>query len=607
MKKSLLLAAALSVAVVASAQVANHAGKVQANAAPAQMMKNAKIEKRVGTHATTAVSKAAAPKRVVPANTAYYLRPKGTMYCNWDKNGSGFVMPFVYTKPYDTVTWRNMSTAQGAPSWGYWLYSVDNGQRDSLISTDQDLTVRYGYEYEDAPYLTVGSSVYTLSGYRVNRTTGAIESTATSGVASVPNSMEIYSSFETNMLSSAHYYGSSNRFGQEMYGWTYYSGAQGPDGDEDNSGFWFGKNYSGWNVYGCGFEKPTSPYVLNKIYMWVTSLAVTEDVDLEARVYRLADLPAYNDTASAGIDPALLNEENLIATGRTTITTDMNADGSPILEFTLYETDPELGIEYETTPEINDAIVIAIVGMDDERIQTISALVTTDEEDEGVGEVTFLGHQEDGTILTLTGLNNFFTSGEFKAGSSILIDVTRPFITYNYTFETGEYTFPNAGGKLEYPDYGLEGISFFATSPKADWMVTTLDGNDVPDWLTITLEDDMEDGEWSGTVNANVTAAALPADLTGRTAVVRFAINGGYVDYKFIQGDGGDEPQPHQGIVGDINDDGQVDVSDVNIAIDIVLGKDSNDNYDGRADLTGDGQVDVSDVNAVIDIVLGKV
>lgn len=57
---------------------------------------------------------------------------------------------------------------------------------------------------------------------------------------------------------------------------------------------------------------------------------------------------------------------------------------------------------------------------------------------------------------------------------------------------------------------------------------------------------------------------------------------------------------------GDINQDGQVDVSDVNIAIDIVLGKQSNDTYDGRADLNGDGQVDVADVSALIDLVLGK-
>ena len=56
----------------------------------------------------------------------------------------------------------------------------------------------------------------------------------------------------------------------------------------------------------------------------------------------------------------------------------------------------------------------------------------------------------------------------------------------------------------------------------------------------------------------------------------------------------------------DLNHDGTIDVTDVSIAIDIVLGKDSNDNYGGLADLSGDGNVDVTDVSLIIDIVLGK-
>ena len=58
---------------------------------------------------------------------------------------------------------------------------------------------------------------------------------------------------------------------------------------------------------------------------------------------------------------------------------------------------------------------------------------------------------------------------------------------------------------------------------------------------------------------------------------------------------------------GDVNLDGKVDVTDVNILVNIVLGKDSADNYDGRAYITeGDTVVDVSDINAVVNIVLGK-
>ena len=59
---------------------------------------------------------------------------------------------------------------------------------------------------------------------------------------------------------------------------------------------------------------------------------------------------------------------------------------------------------------------------------------------------------------------------------------------------------------------------------------------------------------------------------------------------------------------GDVNNDGKVDVSDVNILVNILLGKDTADNYDGRAYVTeGDTNVDVTDVNMVINIMLGKI
>ncbi|MBR5727291.1 MAG: M6 family metalloprotease domain-containing protein [Muribaculaceae bacterium] len=61
------------------------------------------------------------------------------------------------------------------------------------------------------------------------------------------------------------------------------------------------------------------------------------------------------------------------------------------------------------------------------------------------------------------------------------------------------------------------------------------------------------------------------------------------------------------GLRGDVNNDGVVDIADVNIVINIMLGKDSADNYDGRAYITeGDTEVDIADVNAVINLMLGK-
>ncbi len=56
---------------------------------------------------------------------------------------------------------------------------------------------------------------------------------------------------------------------------------------------------------------------------------------------------------------------------------------------------------------------------------------------------------------------------------------------------------------------------------------------------------------------------------------------------------------------GDVNGDDVVDITDANILINILLGKDSASKYAG-ADVTGDGVVDIADVNAVLNIILGK-
>ena len=64
------------------------------------------------------------------------------------------------------------------------------------------------------------------------------------------------------------------------------------------------------------------------------------------------------------------------------------------------------------------------------------------------------------------------------------------------------------------------------------------------------------------------------------------------------------EDIPTNGLRGDLNSDGIVDVSDLNVMIDMMLGKQTMNL--STADLNGDGWVDVSDVSTLIDIALGK-
>lgn len=56
------------------------------------------------------------------------------------------------------------------------------------------------------------------------------------------------------------------------------------------------------------------------------------------------------------------------------------------------------------------------------------------------------------------------------------------------------------------------------------------------------------------------------------------------------------------GVTGDVNGDGTVDVTDINIIINVMLGRESNTS----ADINGSGNVDVTDVNLAINAMLGK-
>ena len=78
--------------------------------------------------------------------------------------------------------------------------------------------------------------------------------------------------------------------------------------------------------------------------------------------------------------------------------------------------------------------------------------------------------------------------------------------------------------------------------------------------------------------------------------------DGGHIDIVLSE----TPEEPVEGVKGDVNLDGTVDVSDVNIVINIILGNDQAENYGRRAYITDDDAIDVSDVNAIINIILKK-
>jgi len=55
---------------------------------------------------------------------------------------------------------------------------------------------------------------------------------------------------------------------------------------------------------------------------------------------------------------------------------------------------------------------------------------------------------------------------------------------------------------------------------------------------------------------------------------------------------------------GDLSLDGLVNVLDLQLAVNVALGSETDPGLTGRADLNGDGQVNVLDVQAIVNIIM---
>lgn len=56
---------------------------------------------------------------------------------------------------------------------------------------------------------------------------------------------------------------------------------------------------------------------------------------------------------------------------------------------------------------------------------------------------------------------------------------------------------------------------------------------------------------------------------------------------------------------GDVNLDGEVNVNDINIIIDVIQGGHVSELFMTRADVNHDGEITVNDINAVVDLIVG--
>lgn len=598
MKKLLLLAAALLVTTSAGAQ--------QKQSTSARMPIAQMKEMKMGAPGMPAQPRLNANRDVRP----YYIRPAGAFVgaFSYDTNDPTYpyspTNPYLVCKPYTDYTYKSVGDGVSANATYFWLNSASD---TVTYGYERDFTVRYeptteAYKYY-VPALRVDDAGTTY-GYFIGNTGINTQEKDFANVLSALNfgCLEEFENWELLVSSKTMTWG--GRWGDQEYPLGHFYGAE-PYGDNDY-GWWFGKNAGVVNGIAQAFEKPTAPYILKNVALTVTGMKVSGAVQMTCKVYKLNGIPAYDEEMFVTLDDQIGEQ---IATGIANL--DASSTDNNLIIFTLYDVN---GMQV-ITPEIDDAILIAIEGYNSawmSNLQDFSALISTDYEvDEGYGELAYVkaGITDNDGNLTgqyeWRGLHNFFHDSDgglvMKTGLSIYMVIDQPYIGFYNSLNPGVYTFPVEGGLMQarYGNTTVErSIRFTPSSPySADvWSVACADGSAVPDWLHIIAMENYGEN-YGDIVNAMIYADALPADTPYREATLRFSIPGAYIDYTFKQG---------EKLRGDVNGNGEVDINDVTLLIDVVLGK--NVEYDAEgADCNiegGNGTIDINDVTALISRVL---
>lgn len=110
---------------------------------------------------------------------------------------------------------------------------------------------------------------------------------------------------------------------------------------------------------------------------------------------------------------------------------------------------------------------------------------------------------------------------------------------------------------------------------------------------------DFDDMAWTNGNDYNTYEKATV--YVPRNCAVTYAMHGKWGRFNHIR-----EYDAPQGVTGDANGDGKIDVADINVIINIILAADDEGNYGGRADVNSDGKVDVADINVIINLILAQ-
>ena len=540
MRKSLLIAAA---AVMTATAVSAQPQVLKVSAVrPAQANAMESVASTPAAYATMATEAElnAAPQKVAGKATpkAWYNRPRGAFYRSNNKTGGAFYAPMIFAPAYRPVTYPNASTNATSVTWTYTKYNTTASKFDTLTSTDNDLTATYIWESGYAPTITAtdgtNTDSYHLFGLYYNSTDksnknydGFNEFCLDPYAAMNDGSTNAYEAYL-----SPGYCGAVTREGS-IPGNYYLTGASGDPNDENNtSGKWFGKNYSGWNAIGIYIEKPEIPYGLRGIHANYTSGKFAGKATLTATVYSVTKLPNYNSTRDS------LAFGDVIAKG----TVDVNTSNAEYgcLDIPLVE--EEDGLVTEVEPTIDGEIAVVLSGYDAANITDFSLTINNDRNDEGYGDTGWMlvvdpSRDASGKPIVQRQLSKFFSGGGVGcANPSLYIDAEWPMLTYWYT-AVGGNPYESTDSWQAPAEGGSHNVEYWSTKASDYWTVTQADGSELPNWLTYNLNDSTADNAYTSHTTIKYTAAALPSTVKGRSCKVLISYPGAKAYYTVSQGE----------------------------------------------------------------------
>lgn len=515
----------------------------------------------------------------------FYFRPHGSFYVGYNPLESRiYYSPYLYMPNYRDVTFLGTKVAD----WSYQKWDRTVSARPWITVEDQqDLTLNFITETDSVPYIYDESGEFCMIGHN-------------SSEEEVPLTLYAHNDIATRLASNTNgywgwfaspkYWASRDRDLNYSGITRYLTGAL--DSDGGTTAFWFGKNYTGWNACAIYCEKPENPYVLRGAAIRYAFYLSPQPIELTMRIYKVG-----------AHEPREMSFGEMIAEAKATLPASPDAETSGGLYFTFTEVDEEYGLVSEITPEIDDEIYVVLSGYDNDAIGRFALPLSADTWDEGIGETGYnIQLDDEGNIGTARSLNAMFNGFKGYSAPGIFLDVIYPFIINNYTNDPSVRKY-DAAGNLIYDGtedlYYGNNFSAYTTDPSEMWDITLADGSEIPDWLTLTPEDEYENGELTGEVNVGIEVAPLPADLAGRKAVVRLSIIGHHHDLTIIQGE-----EPADTVAGDVDGDGVCTAGDITALYNYLLNSDSSAIVNGDQD--GDGSITAGDITFVYNILLGN-